>query len=800
MAMETNPDELKPLPASAEDFMEEMRLFENLHRDSDPPPRAKLYHCLLSSAKIKRPCNSAMILLVGSSGVGKSSTINHLLDTGEGTPVAVTSSSKSETKTTREYILTTDNQDYAVCDLKMGIIDTPGFNDDDAGVKQDACNFVSIKRFFETHPGLPNQLTYPNLVFLVVNVLTTRIEREKSSFSKCLRGIKLLKVVDTSHPNLVVIATFCCSFGHRNVKKWEKKIQEKKDAISATVFNVLGVSAPVVLIENDFDDHELEKAGDFTILPNSERQPKNLYDACAELLDRNKDRFGLLAFNSCFTRAKKDPTEEGHKVEAKDSQSEELSDEEEEFSNAFSDDAKGGLNRVGMFVNDYVKENKLDKTQQEKVLKLGIWMNSMGLSKEGRLQSVSLAAINCLYDGEITDHCFKMLQQKFGIKNESDSSFSADVVGRGYNILLDKSVTTDIFKLSAVNETKYGFNIPTCAEIVKVNETREFQMNFQSDELHVKHRLKCLGVSLDFAQNILRMAPKFEASANQKENGSSKSTKTTTISLQEYRIAKIIIGNFESQKISTTDDFVSAVEKLPDQYTGDEKCKHDFMNFFNRFGHFVVTSAYVGGAVEVKTFTEGLEASKQDDNSVDGSVGADLSGVIGTKVGPKYQVSTEMAKKTVLDKTETRWNGGRSALHTKSTLFSEEKFLEWKLSLPKEPAMLTTEMNLENISNVVATIDKKKGEVCHQALRGLFDDKDLQPVHDEKEKCQLEEKKNEEKDMEEQRREVSNTREESIKEPDTEGWKENVTGNRYLFGGGVIVVLALAVIRFLFNR
>ena len=77
-----------------------------------------------------------------------------------------------------------------------------------------------------------------------------------------------------------------------------------------------------------------------------------------------------------------------------------------------------------MRVMEYVKENKLNKTQREKVLKLGKWMNSTGLSKEGGLQSVSLVAIHCFYDGEISDHCIEMLKQKFGIQKESTSFIS----------------------------------------------------------------------------------------------------------------------------------------------------------------------------------------------------------------------------------------------------------------------------------------------------------------------------------------------------------------------------------------
>ena len=332
---------LRPLPSSAEDFRKELSSFQNLDPDSEPPPRAKLYHCLLSSVKIKRPFESAMILLVGSSGVGKSSTINHLLDTGDGLPVAMTSASESKTKATSEYILTVDEPRFEVSDLKMSIIDTPGFNDTD-GINQDACNFVSIKEFFETHPRLPEQFTYPNLVFLVVNAMDQRIKGPSSNLSKGLRGIKLLEMVDTNYPNLVVVLTFCCSVGHKNVNKWKKKLQEKNDLISAAVFELLGVQAPVVFLENDFDEHELKKDGDFTVLPDGERQPKNLYNACLELLERNKDHFGLMVLNAFFTRTRKDCPTNGHKVEAKNSRAKMLSGNEKEFFEAYCEIAKGG--------------------------------------------------------------------------------------------------------------------------------------------------------------------------------------------------------------------------------------------------------------------------------------------------------------------------------------------------------------------------------------------------------------------------------------------------------------------------
>ena len=339
------PRELKPAPASIKECEQEVRSVPNLNLYFKPPPRVKLCYYIVSSAKIKRPLQSAMILLVGTTGAGKSSTINHLLDTGEGVPVVLTSDRKSKTKATSEYLLVVDEPDYEVSGLTMSIIDTPGLNDT-VGVNQDACNVASIKEFFKTHPEIHKKI-YPNLVFLIVSAMDQRIEGPNSNLGKNLRGIKLLDVVDKNNPNLVIVMTFCHSVPHANKEKWEEKMQNKKDMISTAVFQVLGVHAPVVLFENGYgsDQHDLTRDGDFTVLLNNERQPKNLYEACLKLLERNKDHFGLVVLNSAFLRAKKDELRKGHEVKAKDSGVEILSKEEERFSSALSEAAKGGKDK-----------------------------------------------------------------------------------------------------------------------------------------------------------------------------------------------------------------------------------------------------------------------------------------------------------------------------------------------------------------------------------------------------------------------------------------------------------------------
>ncbi len=347
---------------------------------------------------------------------------------------------------------------------------------------------------------------------------------------------------------------------------------------------------------------------------------------------------------------------------------------------------------------------------------------------------------------------------------------------------------------SEVDDTKFGFRIPACARIVKVNETREYQMDFQSDESYMASRLQNLGLNVELAQTILSMAPQFGVSTSWKNNSSGQSTKTTKSSLTEYRVVKINMGNFKSKAISFTRDFLSSVRKLPDRFTDEEKDKQKFRNFFNHFGHFVVTSAYVGGAVEVKTRNESLEKSKHEEESVDGSVGAKILGFFGFKASGKNQPLTKSAKNAVLNTTETRWQGGRSDLHTKSTLESEERLQLWKASLSKEPTLLTTEMNLEPISSVVAIIDKAKEDVCYQALSNLFDDNDLHPVRNRQDQLTSEAERKIQEDEKEERRKESNSREGSTKEPNTEGWKENIKGHVLMAGGALVVIVAALVI------
>ena len=330
---------MKPLPRDDRAFYQEAYCLGLIGPHPDlQEPRAKLMDFINSSRKIKRSMNHVSILLVGRSGVGKSSTINHLL----GDEIAKTSEFQSETRFTQEFIVCGSAPRFAVEELPLGVVDTPGFGDT-AGSNQDACNFFSIQEFFRTHPKLKGH--YPNLIFLLVKANDNRFMGENSEFAKSCRCIKELKIVDLLNPNVVAIMTHACGVAYRNVDKWSEKMETLKSSVKTIIFEALKVTAPVVLLENKYgeDDYDLEVCDDYTRLPNGVMQPRNLYNACADVLKGNNDNLGLIILNSIFAPSTKvPPPKHGHKIEAKNAKSCKLDDEERKFVDALERESRGG--------------------------------------------------------------------------------------------------------------------------------------------------------------------------------------------------------------------------------------------------------------------------------------------------------------------------------------------------------------------------------------------------------------------------------------------------------------------------
>ena len=693
-------------------------------------PRAKLLECIHSSMNIKRSFNHVSILLVGTSGVGKSATVNHLL----GVELAETSETESKTRSTKEFTIYGDDPRYEVKELPLGLIDTPGSCDTD-GSKQDACNLLSVQKFFNSHPKLSK--CFPNLVLLVVKATDNRIKGENSELGKSLRCIKQLGLVDSKNPNVVVILSHACSIRKKNDEEWTKALDKIKSNVTKIVFADLKVFAPVVLIENMYDDCDLEHLGDYTVLPNKELQAKNLYEACANVLKNNKDSLGLITLNSIFVQSEKNKNrriEPGYKVEAKKAKQCKLDGEETTMVEFFQRAAEGGFeDPLYTAILQYISDQKLEGKEKQEVMKIAGILKHLGEGDPPDFASHSIYSIEYFLGEEISPIGRQMLHEKFKVAENPPNKHleSARLVGQGYNILTDKSVAAQVMHFDTVT-IKYGATIPACAKFERVQQSRSFMEEFKDEVSYTQSRLKSLNVNLNVKPDIFRMSNR--AGYNKKVATSSSSTSEYSF-LFEHRLFELKLGNYKdylNHGMTFTDDFKSDVAKLPNKYDkSDDGCVSKFERFFNRFGHFVVSSAYGGGSVEIKCSSGAVRSTETSLADAKACLTAALEGLDLTEGA--FDKKKTLLKKTLLKQSGSSWSGGDAAFQTNETIRDKQKLQKWKDSLLKNPMMLTSELTLEPISILVGLVDDgEKDEATYNALKDLLESEIK--IRDKKEK------------------------------------------------------------------
>lgn len=245
-------------------------------------------------------------------------------------------------------------------DLTLSIIDTPGFNDTE-GVGQDACNIMSVRNFKENHSALKG--CFPNVVLIIVQATDNRFMGEQSAFSKTLKAFSkhVPGIFDRRNPNVIVAISWACSLPDRNAEKWKRKLVEKGNKINEVLNKTLGLSAPVVWIENAFEEAELERRTDCTVLPDGTLQPKNLFLAITDLLAMNQDNLGIVTMKEFFAKnGKQVRFDVGYSTHAKDAKAEGLSSREMEIVRGLQEDAIVGtqLPEVTSKIYAYLDKHK----------------------------------------------------------------------------------------------------------------------------------------------------------------------------------------------------------------------------------------------------------------------------------------------------------------------------------------------------------------------------------------------------------------------------------------------------------
>ena len=680
--------------------------------------RDQLLVNIWSSKRLGRSIERPSILLVGTSGVGKSSTINHLFDLSDNNSVtfAKTSASTSETRATTEFLLEVDSPPvrFGASALRLALVDTPGFNDT-GGTKQDACNFYSIKGMYDKHMNGCK----PNLVLILIQATDTRIQGENSNLARSLKCLKALKLVDSRYPNVVAVLTFATALGEK-AKRFTKNIALKKEIVKETLFKFLNVQTPVVALENDVEDLEVD--GDFTILPDGVRQPQNLYNVCQDVLKNNGDLYGHLIFNEAFGPQKKKITM-GKTMTARNADTSKLSKDEHEFYEFFTQAMAGGsIDLLVQEADDFLKRENISDNGEivTEIQSLVGSLRRIGIQELKDLTHVSVNGLNLKHLQTVSETGKKFLS-KIGVKDtiHQIGKESASVLAQGYNVLDGSVVQSQIFDYK-LKDSLFGISIPEFCHLKPDNVTKTFILSYDTQKLLIKDRLNHLNVSLDVDERKFAVEKIPGFNLKPKINETNAPDQEISFYLEE-RLFELSIGNLKSENIVLATNFVSAIKALPGKFDiNNAKTRLAFEQFFNRWGHFVVTKAYGGGSVELRINSTKLGLNI---NAIKGSLMKSMSAGFldaDTSIDNNDDWSTTARVGQLLESTTDVWSGGAQELRKINTLQNEHSMDMWKNSLVSNPTMLPTDLVLAPISTFVELTDATKKDAVYEALKNIL--------------------------------------------------------------------------------
>ena len=182
-----------------------------------------------------------------------------------------------------EHISSLTSDHWRVANLEISWVDVPGFGDTH-GLDMDATNLALIEEFISQHPQLGLQqlkwlgmsyryTVFPNIVMIVVDVNDERMlgsdSRVASMFSLIQK--KRLHLIDRKHPNVVIVLTHVCSIPK---KAWGTKLKSKAYYIKLLARRFFKIDVPIVYIENEIDDYELNRVGDFSSFITGKNNPR----------------------------------------------------------------------------------------------------------------------------------------------------------------------------------------------------------------------------------------------------------------------------------------------------------------------------------------------------------------------------------------------------------------------------------------------------------------------------------------------------------------------------------------------
>ena len=560
----------------------------------------------------QRSANRAVFFLYGLSGSGKTATLKHLFN---GAKELHISSKESATRSVIEHIYSLKSDHWGVSNLQISFIDSPGFEDTD-GPNQDAINLALIEEFIKQHPqlgaqeikwlGWPHHYTvYPNIVMIVIDVNDERMLGYKSRVASMFKVLKnkKLHLIDRKRPNVVIVLTHVCRYPK---KTWETKLASKAYFVQLLVRRFLKIDVPIVYIENEPDDYDLDISGDFSILYNGEYQPKNLFSACIEIMKSSRDEVGIEAVRLFFqtTISEVSNSLPPNIVSLESISDLTLFDKSKEYFLSKLKDSKSSLEntKVDTMIDEYIQKNSSDTRNEGKKLEdelypLRFILMKRGFKKPEDLESKTLGEIEIsLHPYKFNELESRVLSEVFKLKPPVVQQIPTNL-GHGYDLLTETVKDKLVIHLeSEVTVPPYGFLIPANCQyqFTGVNNCNfNFICNFFSN-LDEYNKTRLAELDLQDCSGVIRLKPL--QGHNIFDHNSTYSPKKVEITFVYQKVLGSI--SVAPNWYQLARKFQDLLKDVPESFDENNKATvQKFEKLFAHYGCFFLSKVSIGGYV-----------------------------------------------------------------------------------------------------------------------------------------------------------------------------------------------------------
>ncbi|CAL8067910.1 unnamed protein product [Orchesella dallaii] len=650
----------------------------------------------VKSWRKKRSQKNAYILLLGTTGSGKSSTINILFDN---PTITKTGDYVSTTTDIHEYKVTIPIDELGLANTELRVIDTPGLGDT-RGVQQDAKFLATLDDFLSTHEELKDRK--PNAVLVFHQFIDNRFAGEGSRYVKMIRGFDAFRerLTDENYSNVIHVFTHFSGATKQTKRKPWARLATFKEVIED--YTTLPRPTIITVAENKGRENHLKMVNGYYQLENKEFYPRNLFEQLETITKNGGDPIGLGVFRTAF-RNSDDFKVRNSTYKLVNNEGEKVQRYLRIVSNTYLGIVRTEVSQILEQVWDTDLPANLKKKYPDSLQYLQKSLHMRHINTKEDIPKTTTEILRLLTALKHDEATAVLLEKGFGISPPIFPQNS--IAGFCYNIFNDAQLSVTPYEMGDLHQSDIGFMIPSfLTSKLEQSSTQNF-IFVEDQQSYIQERLRSIGIEGEISPTLFKGTPK-------------PGYNIKTIAFQDGRSvlsAQRAFKRFQfivNERPSLKKEFIDAVKSLPTFSENDHEAVTNWTDFFNMYGTHVVKSIHGGGAIEIQLRNNGpidKEMSKALFSLIN------FTENMGFFEGDNDNNTSKDGKRTVLQEGIDHtlvFSGGNPQYQTKDfTKLSIEDAVDlmskWQKSLKYSPTLLTSEMELIPISRVAKKIGSK---------------------------------------------------------------------------------------------